>query len=93
MVQDIICSQKPATGPYPEPAESSSIDLHLPKVHLNIIFPPTPRSSRTADKGLSSSFGVGEGLTTPHCKKVICYEIFQSASSLNVFTIIIFGGE
>jgi hypothetical protein len=39
------CSQKPATGPYPEPAESSSPHWSLsPKSHFNIIFPPTPRS-------------------------------------------------
>jgi hypothetical protein len=41
------CSQKPATGPYPVPAESSSPRRpYLPKVHLNVIFPPTPRSSQ-----------------------------------------------
>jgi hypothetical protein len=37
-------SQQPATGPYPEPDESS---LHLltifSKIHSNIIFPRTPR--------------------------------------------------
>jgi hypothetical protein len=34
------CSQKPATGPYPEAAESSRpIDPYLPKVHLNVILP------------------------------------------------------
>jgi hypothetical protein len=37
------CSHKPATRPYPESAES--IDPYLPKVHLNVILPPTPRSS------------------------------------------------
>jgi len=32
------CSQMPATGPYPEPAESSRpIDPCLAKVHLNVI--------------------------------------------------------
>jgi hypothetical protein len=41
------CSQKPATRPYPEPAESSlPIDPYLPKVHLNVILPPMPRSSQ-----------------------------------------------
>jgi hypothetical protein len=38
-------SQKPATGPYPEPAEfSSSHRSLLPKAHLNVILPSTPRS-------------------------------------------------
>jgi hypothetical protein len=41
------CSQKPATGPYPELAESSCpIYPYLPKAQLNVILPPTPRSSR-----------------------------------------------
>jgi hypothetical protein len=41
------CSQNHATGPYPEPAKSSSpINPYLPKVHLNVILPPTPRSSQ-----------------------------------------------
>jgi hypothetical protein len=45
------CSQKPATEPYPEPAESSSpIDPYLPKVHLNVIHPPTPRFSFRASQ-------------------------------------------
>jgi len=40
-------SQKPATGPYPNPAESfRSIDPYLPKIHLNVALPPTPRSSQ-----------------------------------------------
>jgi hypothetical protein len=39
------CSHKTATGPYPEPAESSSPHRYLlPKVHLNVILQPTPRS-------------------------------------------------
>jgi hypothetical protein len=38
------CLHKSATGPYPESAESSSPnDPYLPKVHLNVILPPTPR--------------------------------------------------
>jgi hypothetical protein len=41
------CSNKPATGPSPEPAESSSphryLSLYLPKVHLNFILSPRLR--------------------------------------------------
>jgi len=41
------CSQKPATGPYAEPAETSSPHRPLlPKVRLNIILPPTPGFSQ-----------------------------------------------
>jgi hypothetical protein len=41
------CSQKSATGPYPEPGESCSpINPNLPKVQLNVIVLPTPRSSQ-----------------------------------------------
>jgi hypothetical protein len=44
------CSQKPATGPYSEPAQPSSI--------LN-------EQSRTADKGWSSSLWVGREANNP----------------------------
>jgi len=45
--RSLSCSQKPAIRPYPKPAKSSSpIDPYLPKVHLNVILPPTPRSSQ-----------------------------------------------
>jgi hypothetical protein len=40
--------------------------------------------SRTADKGWSSSLGLGEVLTTPHRKKLPCYETFNKASDLDV---------
>jgi hypothetical protein len=41
------CSQKPATGPYlSQPFPFRPIDPCLPKVHLNVILPPTPRSSQ-----------------------------------------------
>jgi hypothetical protein len=37
------CSQKPTTGPYPEPEESRSHPPpYFPKIHSNIIFSPTP---------------------------------------------------
>jgi hypothetical protein len=39
------CTQQPTTGPYPESAEPSSPHRSLlPKVHLNVILLPTPRS-------------------------------------------------
>jgi hypothetical protein len=40
-------SQVPATYPYPEPAQSSSIPTsHILKIHLNIILPSTPGPSK-----------------------------------------------
>ena len=42
------------------------------------------KQSRKADKGWSSSLGLGEGLTTPHSKNVSCCEIFtQKALDLD----------
>jgi len=40
------CSQDPATGPYPEPDESSPrLPHYFANIHSNGIFPTTPRSS------------------------------------------------
>jgi len=39
------CSQDPATGPYPEPGESSPQPYFL-KIYCNIILPSTPRSTK-----------------------------------------------
>jgi hypothetical protein len=40
------CSQEPATGSCPEPdASSPHFPTLFPKIHSNIIFPSTPRSS------------------------------------------------
>jgi hypothetical protein len=36
------CSHKPATGPQLNPVRPT--DPYFPKVHLNVILPPTPRS-------------------------------------------------
>jgi hypothetical protein len=41
------CSQKPAMDPIlSQPNPVRFIDPHLPKVHLNVILLPTPRSSQ-----------------------------------------------
>jgi hypothetical protein len=43
----LLCSQKPASGPYlSQPNPVRPIDSYLLKVHLNVILPPTPRSSQ-----------------------------------------------
>jgi hypothetical protein len=43
----LLCSQKPAIGPYSEPLNPVfPIDLYLPMVHLNVILSPTPWSSQ-----------------------------------------------
>jgi hypothetical protein len=42
------CLQEPSTGPYPEPVRSSlyhPIPSYLPKIHFNIVHPPTCWSS------------------------------------------------
>jgi hypothetical protein len=52
--------------------------LQIRRVAANLL----NKQSRTA-KGRSSSLGLGVGLTIPHRKNVICYEMFQSASDLD----------
>ena len=52
------------------------IEQRLPiwRVAANIL----KKQSRTADKGWSSSLGLGEVLTTPHRKNISSYETFTS---------------
>jgi hypothetical protein len=41
------CSQKPDIGPYPEQLNPvRPIGPYLPKVQINVILPPTPKSSQ-----------------------------------------------
>jgi hypothetical protein len=53
--------------------------LQIRRVAANIL----NKKSRIVDKVWSSSLGVGVGLT-PHHEKVVCYEMFQSASDLDL---------
>jgi len=41
--------------------------------------------SRRADKGWSSSLGLGEVLTVPHRRNLPCYETFHKTSDLELF--------
>jgi hypothetical protein len=52
--------------------------LQIWRVAANIL----NKQSRTADREWYSSLGLGVWLTT-HRKKVMCYEMFQSASDLD----------
>jgi hypothetical protein len=58
----------------PQVADGGDV-LQIWMVAVNIL----NKQSRTADKGWSSSLGVG--LTTPHRKKYTCYERSQEAYS------------
>jgi len=51
--------------------------LQIWRVAANIL----NKQSWRANKGWFSSLGVG--LTIPHCRKVMCYEMFQSTSDLD----------
>jgi len=42
------------------------------------------KQSRTADKGWPPAWGLSEVLTTPHSKKLPCYETFSVALGLTV---------
>jgi hypothetical protein len=43
------------------------------------------KQSWTAEEGWSSGLGLGEGLTTPHCKKLGCYKMSHRAVELDGF--------
>jgi hypothetical protein len=55
--------------------------LQIRRVAANI----SNKQSRTADRGWSSSLGIGLGLTTPHHKLLICYETGTTASDKDGF--------
>jgi hypothetical protein len=40
------------------------------------------KQSQIADKAWSSRLGLGVGLTSPHCKSLSCYKMFQSTLDL-----------
>jgi hypothetical protein len=41
---NLTCSQEPATGPYPDPNDSSSHNRTTFKIHFNIILPSTRKT-------------------------------------------------
>jgi len=51
------------------------------RVAVNIL----NKQSQTADKGQSSSWGLGEVLITPHHKSVLCYDPLTKASDLDIY--------
>jgi hypothetical protein len=54
-------------------------DLQICRVAASV----SEKRSRTADKGWSSNLGVGEGLTSIHCKnEPACYGMLHRASEL-----------
>jgi hypothetical protein len=68
----------PLSPPRPQVADGGE-GLQIWRVAANIL----NKQSQTADKGWSSSLGVGRGANNPHRKKVMRYEMFQSASDLD----------
>jgi hypothetical protein len=54
-------------------------DLQILRIVANIL----NKQSRTADKGWSSSFGVGRGANNTSPQKKACYEMSQRASDLD----------
>jgi hypothetical protein len=54
------------------------IGLRIKEITANIM----NKRSRTGGKGWSSSWGLGEVLATPYCKKASCYEMLHRASDL-----------
>jgi hypothetical protein len=54
--------------------------LQIWRVAANIL----NKQSRQPTRGGPSAWGLGVGLTTPHRKNIMCYEMFQSASYLDV---------
>jgi hypothetical protein len=55
--------------------------LQILRVAVNIL----NKKLQTADRGRSSSLGVGQGLTTPTVKNKVCFETSLAASDLDGF--------
>jgi hypothetical protein len=55
--------------------------LQISRVDASIL----NKQSRTANEGGPTAWGLGVGLTTPHRKKLACYERSQEALDLNGF--------
>jgi hypothetical protein len=56
-------------------------DLQIWRIAANIL----NKQSRRADRGWSSSFGFGRGVTTPTITPLICYYIMPKASDQDGF--------
>jgi hypothetical protein len=65
----LSCSQKPDTGPYPEPVESTAYRRTLFKIHFNIIFP---------------SMTISPSSILPSCFQIIFFTFLVSPSVLHV---------
>jgi hypothetical protein len=71
----------PCNYGFARPRVADGGDSHIWKVVANIL----NKQSRSTEKGLTSSFAVGRGLTTSHRKPEASYDTLQTASRSDVF--------